>query len=171
MSFSIRPLRIDECASIRILEREAAQRFRTVGLDGVADSEPTSEAFICAVIAHGVALAAAEDDDVPVGFVLAAQLDDALHIYEICVGQTYGGQGHGSALLGAIEDAARERGLARLTLATFRDVPWNRPFYERRGFAEVLVDNWTPAFFLLHAAEELSGLPLDNRLFMRKELG
>ena len=30
-----------------------------------------------------------------------------------------------------------EAGYPRITLSTFRDVPWNRPFYERRGFRVV----------------------------------
>ena len=171
MPFSIRSAHPDECPSLRVIERDAAQRFRTVGLDAVADSDTTSEAFLRSVFAHGIVLCAAEADDAPIGFLLAGQLDHALHLYEISVSSAYGGQGIGSALLAAAEDEARRRGLSRLTLATFRDVPWNRPFYERRGFAEVLVDDWTPAFFLLQAGEELSGLPLDNRLFMRKELG
>lgn len=171
MTISIRPAHPDECPSLRVVERDAGQRFRDVGLAAVADSDTTSEAFLRSLFAHGVVLCAAEGDDAPVGFLLAGRLDDALHLYELSVATAYGGQGVGSALLAAAEQEARRRGLSRLTLATFRDVPWNRPFYERRGFAEVLPDDWTPAFFLLHAGEELSGLPLDNRLFMRKELG
>lgn len=171
MSISVRLAHPDECPSLRAIEREAAQRFRDVGLESVADSDTSSEAFLRSVFAHGIVLCAAEEEDAPVGFLLAGQLDNALHLYEISVTTAFGGRGLGSALLAAAEDEARQRGLSRLTLATFRDVPWNRPFYERRGFVEVLPDDWTPAFFLLHAGEELSGLPLENRLFMRKELG
>lgn len=35
---------------------------------------------------------------------------------------------------------AREKGLAALSLTTFRDVPWNAPFYAAFGFRE-----WEPA--------------------------
>jgi hypothetical protein len=39
-------------------------------------------------------------------------------------------------LLAAIEHARREQ-MRAVTLTTFRDVPWNAPFYQRMGFVEV----------------------------------
>lgn len=170
MAIAIRPTRPDECPSLRAIERDAGERFRSVGLAAIADNEPASEPFLRSILAHGVALCAVDGDDAPVGFLLAGRLDNALHVYELSVATAFGGKGIGSLLLEEIEAIARRRSIARLTLATFRDVPWNRPFYERRGFVEVLPDDWTPAFHLLHAGERLSKLPLDRRLFMRKEL-
>jgi ribosomal protein S18 acetylase RimI-like enzyme len=170
MTVSIRPARPEDIPALRAVERDAGQRFGAVGLAAIADNEPTSEAFMAAVLAHGIAFSAVDADEAPVGFLLAGKLDHGLHIYEISVATQFGGRGIGSQLLLAIEQAARKQSIPAMTLATFRDVPWNRPFYERRGFVEVPWENWTPAFHLLHAGEQLSKLPLDRRLFMRKEL-
>ena len=70
----------------------------------------------------------------PVGFILTEPLDDALFIVEVAV--------HRPAATGHRPDAAgagyRERtadGLPAVTLTTFREVPWNAPFYTRLGFA------------------------------------
>ena len=41
---------------------------------------------------------------------------------------------------------AAEHGYDALTLATYRDVPWNGPFYASEGFVEVgPVDDWLVA--------------------------
>jgi GNAT superfamily N-acetyltransferase len=48
-------------------------------------------------------------------------------------------RGHvvGTALLERCATAARALGHEPLYLTTYRDVAWNKPFYERRGFTEV----------------------------------
>lgn len=170
MAPTIRPARLDETGLLREIEREAGQMFRAVGLGRIADREPSAEEFIVSILRYGVALCAVDASDQPVGFGLAGRLDDALHLYELSVIPDFGGRGTGSALLREIELAASAIDIRALTLSTFLDVPWNRPFYERRGFAEVVPEDWTPAFHLLHAAERLAGLPMDRRVFMRKEL-
>ena len=49
----------------------------------------------------------------------------------------HAGRGIGRALLEAGCDWAAARGYAEITLATYRDVPWNGPFYASEGFVEV----------------------------------
>ena len=51
---------------------------------------------------------------------------------------------------------ARDTGLAAVTLTTFRDVPWNAPFYRRAGFT--VVDDPPPGLAELRAAERAEGL-------------
>ena len=46
-------------------------------------------------------------------------------------------KGVGSRLIETVCRWARDAGHAKITLSTFRDVPWNRPFYESRGFQVV----------------------------------
>ncbi len=170
MEVGIRFARPDEAEQLRAVERDAGERFRSVGLAEIADNEPTSEAFLAAISRHGIALCAVDEVDRPVGFLLAGRLDEAFHVYELSVATAWGGRGIGKRLISSIAEEARAREASSLTLATFRDVPWNRPYYERLGFVEVLPDDWTPAFHLLHAAERLSGLPVERRVFMRKEI-
>lgn len=169
MSVIIRPARASEIGRLQQIERDAAIRFRDVGLDALAEGEPNDAAFIHSLMQHGEVLGA-ESEGALVGFVLAGRLDDALHIYEISVAPTHGGRGIGAALLDAIADRAHDRSMGTLTLSTFADVPWNAPFYARRGFALVEESAWTPAFFVLRSLERAAGLPLERRIFMRKEL-
>ena len=71
------------------------------------------------------------------GFVRLEVLDGALHIEQVTVAPGYGGQGTGRRLMVAAEALAREEGYARMTLTTFRDVPFNGPFYESLGWQAV----------------------------------
>jgi hypothetical protein len=54
-----------------------------------------------------------------------------------------------------------------VTLCTFRDVPWNAPFYQRLGFRPLASDELTPALGERMRREAEAGLPLDLRVAMR----
>nr|VUD35203.1 Histone acetyltransferase HPA2 [Raoultella sp. NCTC 9187] len=55
-------------------------------------------------------------------------------IVEIAVHQQWQGRGIGRMMLTRVADTARAMGYPALTLTTFREVPWNAPFYTRLGF-------------------------------------
>jgi len=169
MTATIRAIRPDEVALIPTIERDAAARFREVGLGAIADGDVSSEAFIRAIKAKGAALGA-ELEGTLVGFALAGVLDDALHLYELSVATAHHGRGIGGALLAALDAEAARRHLPAVTLSTFADVPFNAPFYARRGFVPVEPGAWGPAFHLLHGAERTAGIPVERRVFMRKEI-
>src|SRR5262249_58850809 len=67
-------------------------------------------------------------------------------------------------------DWAASRGFRALTLSTFRDVPWNAPFYERRGFRAIPPDQLSPALRGVRAREERLGIAMDQRVVMRRAL-
>lgn len=46
----------------------------------------------------------------------------------------HGRRGIGGALVGSVCDWARASGIASVTLTTYREIPWNEPFYRRLGF-------------------------------------
>lgn len=62
-------------------------------------------------------------------------VDDGLHLHQLAVHPDHGRQGLGTALLAAV--FARAAGRA-VTLTTFRNIPWNEPWYRERGFTEVV---------------------------------
>lgn len=82
----------------------------------------------------------ADTDGAVIGFLAGRLERPRLHIDEIDVHRASQGRGVGRALLQAAADWARSRGLAALSLTTFRDVPWNAPFYASFGFRD-----WDPA--------------------------
>ena len=98
----------------------------------------------------------AEDAGKPVAFLAAHAEGDRLHIDEFAVAREHQGQGLGRRILATTADWARDRGFARLSLTTFRSVPFNGPFYAAVGFREWTADE-APATIrqrLIHEANE-----------------
>jgi GNAT superfamily N-acetyltransferase len=92
----------------------------------------------------------------PVGFAHVREVEGDAHLELLAVRRAHGRQGIGTALVRAAMDEARVRGHRRLTLSTYRDVPWNAPFYERLGFRELdRLEHWHRA---AQRAEERMGL-------------
>ena len=136
MDYKIRPVNFDEYDLLADVERSAAQRFRR-SRSGRASpqAEPTDPEFIGAVAAFGGAFVAARDeDDMPVGFILVGLLDRAAHIYELSVAEEHGRQGIGRMLIEEASRFAGAEGVSAVTLSTFHDVAWNGPLYEQLGF-------------------------------------
>ncbi|WP_459642339.1 GNAT family N-acetyltransferase [Kineococcus sp. NUM-3379] len=92
----------------------------------------------------------------PAGFVRLEVVDGLAHVEQLAVLPSATGRGTGSALLAAAAGWARGEGRAALTLTTFRDVPWNGPFYRRRGFRELAEPG--PELRAVRAAEAAAGL-------------
>jgi GNAT superfamily N-acetyltransferase len=130
----IRPVRRDELSLLPALEAAADTAFEQLGI-GPLPGPSTVEEFAAAL----VVLVAG---DPPVGLcrmdALAAN-DGAsgAHLEQLSVHPDHAGRGIGRALLEAGCDWAAAAGYAEITLATYRDVPWNGPFYASEGFVEV----------------------------------
>lgn len=60
------------------------------------------------------------------------------HLQQLAVDHAHGRRGLGAALVNACCERARQRGYNQLSLTTFRDVPYNAPWYARLGF--VIID-------------------------------
>ncbi|MBX3485563.1 GNAT family N-acetyltransferase [Phenylobacterium sp.] len=77
-----------------------------------------------------------DDGAGPVAFLAGMVLGDRLHVDELDVRLDRQGKGFGRRLLAHAAAWARERGLRRMSLTTFRDIPWNAPFYASAGFRD-----------------------------------
>jgi GNAT superfamily N-acetyltransferase len=102
-----------------------------------------------------------------VGFALAERVDGGLHLEELDVLPAYGRRGIGARLVRAVCDWARAQEATAVTLCTFRDVPWNAPFYQRLGFRILAEDELTPGLAAKVLEEERRGLPRELRVVMR----
>ena len=167
---TIRRARADELETCRELERRAGEVFRGTAYSEVADAEPNDIEIVRAAHADGLLWVAAAGNDDPVGHLTAAEGPNGLLIAQIDVLPAYQGRGFGRALIAAAEEEARRRGLPFIWLRTFRDIPWNAPFYAKLGFSEVEgglfgVDD---ADVVHHEVE--SGLNPAARVTMRKKL-
>jgi GNAT superfamily N-acetyltransferase len=140
----IRRVRTDELALLPDLEATADTAYERLGV-GPLPGPGTEEEFAAAL----VVLVAG---DPPVGLCRIdgiTNLDSgevAAHLEQLAVHPDHGRRGLGRALLRAGCAWAAGEGYDTLTLATYRDVPWNGPFYASEGFVEVgPVDDWLVA--------------------------
>ena len=105
--------------------------------------------------------------DIPVGFALVEMLaEDLPHLQEMDVTPDHGRRGLGTALLDAVLDWVARSGHQQLTLTTFRNVPWNMPFYSRRGFVEIPAHELRPELEAIVRDEAGRGLDRAHRVVM-----
>ena len=166
----IREVRAGELPLLQEIERAAGECFREVGMAAVADDEPFSVAELTPFLAAGLARVAVDGDDRPVAYLIAERIDGALHVEQVSVHPAHARRGVGRALLEHFAGLARSEGLPALTLTTFADVPWNAPYYARRGFRPVPEDALGPGLREVRAREAAHGLDRWPRLVMRREL-
>jgi GNAT superfamily N-acetyltransferase len=121
-------------------------------------------------LACGSALIAVGSDDRIMGFAASAVRDREPYLDQLSVRTGYMRIGIGTALLAAAEKLAAMRGGQALWLTTYGHLPWNRPFYERAGFAVMPESAWGPEI-LQESSYERRWLPCpEHRIVMRKPL-
>lgn len=148
-----------ELAAARLLAGHAPDSVLT---------ETTSQDDLRDAQRHGhlwVALA----DDVPVGFAHVRILEpDVAHLNELDVHPDHGRRGLGRRLVMAVCAWAAAAGHRSITLSTFRDVPWNMPFYSRLGFEVIPAEDLGPALHAVVRDEARRGLDPSRRAVMRR---
>lgn len=143
-AIAVRVARPSELALLPPLEKLSDEMFLHLGIGPLP--EPGTVEDLAA------ALVVLVTGDPPDGFARLDVLRDdtgapaapgSLHLEQLSVHPDHGRRGLGRALLRAALAWTGDRGYDELTLATYRDVPWNGPFYASEGFVEVgPVDEW-----------------------------
>ncbi|WP_368544998.1 GNAT family N-acetyltransferase [Enterobacter soli] len=137
MNILLRPTAVNDAAALPAVEHSAGQRFlERPDLAWLADGPGISSAEHRTYAERGMSWVALADGH-PVGFVLAQAHPTSLFIVELSVHLAWQGKGIGRQLISCVADRARAMGLVSLTLTTFRDVPWNAPYYARLGFRTI----------------------------------
>ncbi len=163
--------------SLRLAQPEDAEAFTSVE-DDAADllrEEPSlhgtpippseEPAHYRKLIRRGHCLTATIDTRV-VGFAAAGSIGRELHLNELSVERAAQGKGIGAALLRALIIDARNCGMRAITLNTYRDIPWNGPFYARHGFVEVENFEGRPHLSASLEAAAALGMPIERRCAM-----
>jgi GNAT superfamily N-acetyltransferase len=167
---TVRPPRRDELELLRSIERDAGRAFAAIGMTRIAVHEPLPVEELEIFRAAGRAWVTVDDDDAPVAYLLSAALDNCAHIEQVSVAPSHARRGVGAALIEHLAAIARSEGRAALTLTTFRDVPWNAPYYRRLGFAIVEPREQGPELAALVARETHSSRTRAPRIAMRRPL-
>src|SRR5579859_2316129 len=150
---TIRPATPADLPLLVEIERRAGRAFAEHGLPEIAADDPGTPEELEVYRAAGAAWVAAGEDDAPVAYILTAEIDDGAHIEQVSVDPQHAGHAIGAALIDHVAVLAATAGLRALTLTTFRDVPWNAPYYVRLGFRELPEADWGPQLRALVALE------------------
>ncbi|HDR9762283.1 TPA: GNAT family N-acetyltransferase [Burkholderia cepacia] len=167
-SILIRSATREDAAGMAAVEVAAAQRFRAIGMTHIAEAEPTDTAAVLARIDGGRAYVAVDMQGACVGFAFYRLLDaQRLYLEELDVAPSHAGQRIGARLIEQVTARAAREGIAEVMLSTFRDAPWNAPYYARLGFSivdDATLDDTLRAIRAHHVA---LGLDETRRVFMR----
>ncbi|MFH8793577.1 GNAT family N-acetyltransferase [Streptomyces sp. NPDC017941] len=180
----IRAALSDELPRLQDIERAAGLCFRDVGMAEIAEDEPPALDVLARHLRAGLAwvavapsadgLSATADPSaagpsaagVPVAYLIADRVDGNLHVEQVSVHPGYARRGIGRSLLDHLADRAAADAVPALTLTTFRDVPWNAPYYARCGFAVLDEEAVGPELRAVRADESALGLDRWPRVCM-----
>ena len=159
-----------DLAKLAEVERAANRLFVERGLAGVTTEDVTSLTELAEAREAGLLWVARRAGGEPIGFALLCFADGQPHVEEIDVDPAYGRRGIGRALLETALAWARAAGHCAVTLTTFRDIPWNAPFYASAGFRIVPPHEIGPELAALVQDETARGLDPGQRVVMRHDL-
>jgi GNAT superfamily N-acetyltransferase len=159
-----------DAAILPDIERSAAGAFRMLPHLGWTPGK-----FVDSVEEHLASIArgtlwVAEADGRIVGFLTAASTGAELHIDEFDVHLNQQRRGIGRKLIAAAAAFAKASGLEAITLTTFRDVPWNEPFYASVGFNVVEEAELSPRLKSILKLEVENGMPREKRCAMQMKI-
>ncbi len=163
----IRLTKPEEVHLLPAIEQSAGERFRTIPeLAWLADTLNISAETHLKYALKGTSWVA-EVDGQPIAFLAAETAENVLHIWEFDVQEEWQGKGIARRLMNTVLDYARDNQLQAVTLTTFREVPWNEPFYHSFGFKTLTEENLSPHLEQILQEEVENGLPKEKRCAMR----
>jgi GNAT superfamily N-acetyltransferase len=105
-----------------------------------------------------------------VGFAHVKLLERSrAHLDELDVDPDHARRGVGRRLVRTVCDWAAGSYLDAVTLSTFREPPWNAPFYASMGFRALTEPELTPALRRVVAQETRRGLDPTQRVVMCRD--
>jgi GNAT superfamily N-acetyltransferase len=166
----IRAARPDEIALLPQIENAADERYARRGMPQVLAMPPASIASLEQGRRDGRLWVAVSPLNRVVGFALMKFPGGTAWLDQLSVLDRWQGRGLGAALIDRTARRARELGHDTLYLSTYLDVPWNAPFYGRRGFSSVPRGHWPRTFRLQFMIENSHGHPPWRRTIMRRRV-
>lgn len=169
MNVGVRPMRADDIERVQEIERDAGLLFVPLGMPGVADDDPPDRDQLAEYVDAERGWVVDPPPDVA-AYVLVDLVDGAAHIEQVTVATRYARRRLGALLIDHVAGWARRHGIETMTLTTFREVPWNRPYYARLGFDDVAEQDVGPELAAVLAHERDHGLWRWPRVVMAKSL-
>jgi GNAT superfamily N-acetyltransferase len=139
--YRVRPARGDEVGELQNIDLASATLFRGTGLIDFGPlgepSQPIPEDRLRKGFGDALIWVAVDDREELVGFALCSDRGDDLYLDQLSVLPRHGRRGLGGRLVRRCLQEAEARSFKRVSLSTFRKVPWNGPFYRKLGFREI----------------------------------
>ncbi|MDP4509430.1 GNAT family N-acetyltransferase [Nonomuraea turcica] len=151
-----------ELAGLVTIELAADRLFEQVGI-----TFPPGTTMIEEVDDPGTVLV---EGAPPAGFALVGWVDGNLHLDQLAVHPDHMRKGIGGRLVAAVIDHAGAAGAPHVTLTTYRDVPWNAPWYARHGFTVLPEEEWGPELRALVEHERELGIEVAPRVVMSRAM-
>lgn len=177
--YQIRLAQQSELLRLNVIEEAASTLFTDTKFALEIDQEPLSLDLLQEQQQAGLIWVATDEQNYPVGFVVAMRMEHGfqsplnspvLHLHELSVDTEHTRQGLGTRLTRQVIQHAKDSGYSRVTLSTFRDIPWNAPFYKRLGFREMKWSEMGTDLLRVRVKEKQVGLPMTERILMVLEL-
>lgn len=166
-AYRVAPARREHFPALREVEREAESAFPVEDLPlALRGALLTPDAELEEALGQGLLWTALDAAGTVVGYAIALWLEGDLHLDEIDVHPAHQRRGLGRMLLDAVRAHAEASGARRLTLTTFRFVPWNAPWYARLGFVVLEERELSPGLRAVYEAEIARGLARERRVAM-----
>ena len=161
----IRPSVMADIFRLQEVERAAAELFRGSGLIDIDGMAVVSLTDHVAAIEAGLSLVCESGGRIA-GFAIGEWQERDVYVHELDVDPAFQKRGIGAALVKHLITAAQAKGAQDIYLATFRDPPWNAPFYRKLGFRDVSRSDYLPWMTALEESQA-SFLDLSTRVFMK----
>lgn len=164
----IRPAALREFALLPFIEAEADAAFEA--LDPAVDTAKFPAPGTAVEFGEAFHIMVAGRS--PVGFVRLEIVDGQAHVAQLAVSSGHARQGIGRALLVAAKAWAQEAGFRSMTLTTFKDIPFNAPFYAGCGFEPLAPEQCCAGLAEIRRQEQELGLDrVGKRVAMVAVLG
>jgi GNAT superfamily N-acetyltransferase len=169
LGYRICAARIEELPMLSEIEQSAARLFLDTPYAFLVNDEPLSLDFVQQQFSAGRVWVAVDCHETVVGYAISREVDDTLYLQQIDVEPEHGRRGIGSALVKTVCAWAQQQGYAIVSLSTFRNLPWNAPFYSKMGFYPVDEAELTTGFQQIRLKELAAGLPIVERVIMQRK--
>jgi GNAT superfamily N-acetyltransferase len=165
--YKIRSPRSEELTLLSAIEVSAARLFLNTPYSFLVHATPLPLDFLKQRFEAGQVWVAADPQDKVAGYAVTQEVDATLYLQQLDVAPAHMRQGIGSALVDTVLAWAKRQDYAVMTLSTFRDIPWNAPFYSKLGFCPVDEAELTVGFQQIRLQEAEAGLPIQERFIMQ----
>ena len=165
MNYLIRNASPEDIKFLPDIEKEAARLFIKYGLEAGVFNDVSSISDLQAAQKNEL-LWIAEFKKKIIGFAFAEKISSGLVLLEIDVLPVFNQQGIGTALVRKVLANAQKKGFNRVFLTTFKEIPWNYPFYKKLGFKVVNSDKYEEDIIRIVDRENSAGLDKEKRVVM-----